>query len=154
MTEHGRGNLRRTIHADREGIVGFLTKEMDQAAASVAEPGHTRRAQDRYRGRRDGLGFAISAIEDLEPEFGGFPVEARFAHPGAGYPAEVAKIQEEGELEPGKVYTIRTMEVGQSSTYLTLHGVQGSYGAQMFEPVWPHENDADEPEYKVTEPNA
>jgi hypothetical protein len=149
MTDQRRGNLRRTISADREGIVGFLVQEADQAAAAVAEPGHTRRAQDRYRGRRDGIMFAVHAIEDLEPEFGGFPVEVRFAHPDAGYPAAVENARK--FLTEGQVYTILTMAVGRSSSHITLHEVPGYFGTEMFEPVWPHESETGEPEYKVAE---
>lgn len=142
--------LRRTISADREGIVGFLTEDRDRAAANAAADGYTRRARDRYRGRRDGLDFAIHAIEDLEPEFGGFPVAVRFAHPDAGYPAAVENARKEG-LAEGQVYTIRTMTVGQSSSYFTLLEIPGHFGTEMFEPVWPHESDSDEPECKVAE---
>jgi hypothetical protein len=154
MTDQRRTQLRRTISADREGILEFLGEERNHAENnSQADDAYTRRARDRYKGRRDGLDFAIAAISDLEPEFGGFPVQVRFAHPDAGYPAAQANAKTAGLVE-GQVYTIRTMVVGQSSSHLTLMEVPGHYGTEMFEPVWPHENDADEPEYKVAETRA
>lgn len=149
-----RTQLRRTISADREGIVGFLTEERDHAENnSMADEAYTRRARDRYKGRRDGLDYAIAAIGDLEPEFGGFPVTVRFAHPDAGYKAAQENAAKAG-LETGCVYTIRTMQVGQSSSHLTLMEIPGHFGTEMFEPVWSHESDTDEPEYKVAESGA
>lgn len=68
-----------------------------------------------------------------------FPVQVRFAHPDAGYPAAVANAA--ARLEPGKVYVIRSMFVGQSDNWLELHGVAGRWSTTMFEPYWEADDD-------------
>jgi hypothetical protein len=153
MTEQKRSWLRRTIHADREGILAFLDEAAKQAKGNTDLPSITRSRRSHYRGYYEGVTFAASAVRDLEPEFNGFPVQVRFAHPGAGYQAAQDNARKAGLVE-GQVYTIRTMVVGQSSSHLTLDEIPGHFGTEMFEPVWAHESDADEPEYKVTETDA
>jgi len=153
MTDQRRTQLRRTIHADREGILAFITEAADQAKASSEVPSITRTRRSHYRGFREGATFARNAIRDLEPEFGGFPIAVRFTHPDAGYQASQDNARAAG-LAEGQVYTIRTMQVGQCSSYLTLLEVPGHFGTEMFEPVWSHESNADEPEYKVAESGA
>jgi hypothetical protein len=65
----------------------------------------------------------------------GFPLYARFAHPQAGYPAAVEHAAQ--HMEPGKVYQIRIMYVGQADSWLELAGVDGRWSTCMFEPAAP-----------------
>jgi hypothetical protein len=150
MTDQRRTQLRRTIHADRAGILGMLDEAADNAGVNAALPSITRTRHSHYKGFREGVEYARAAVRDLEPEFNGFPVSVRFAHPDAGYQAAQDHAREAG-LEEGQVYTIRTMVVGQSSSHITLMEIPGHFGTEMFEPVWEHESDADKPEYKVVE---
>ena len=47
-----------------------------------------------------------------------FPIEARFAHPGAGWPGESEQARD--LLTPGRVYTVSRLDVGRSSSALYL----------------------------------
>ena len=69
-----------------------------------------------------------------------FPVHARCSTFDAGYKMERAKAQE--HLELGKVYTIRQMNVGSSSSWLEFYEVAGQWNTVFFEAVdwedaWP-----------------
>jgi PadR family transcriptional regulator, regulatory protein PadR len=71
-----------------------------------------------------------------------FPVEVVFAFPDAGY--EGAQETAARYLTAGRVYTVRSVEVGQSSTYLELYEVP----RQRFSSVYfaAHWEPGDEPE--------
>lgn len=63
-----------------------------------------------------------------------FPVHARFSYPDGGREAERAKALR--HLEPGRVYTVRSMQVGQSDTWLELLEVPGGhFSSCLFTPV-------------------
>jgi hypothetical protein len=75
--------------------------------------------------------------EDAEPEdapleYRGLPTHVRFAHPDAGY--QTARENAHAALEAGAVYVLQRLSVGQSSSYVTLYGVSGTFGAEFFEP--------------------
>lgn len=74
-----------------------------------------------------------------------FPVDVRFAYPDAGYPAGNERAKR--LLKPGGVYTIRTMEVGQSEATLTLQGLPGHerFSSVYFEPYWEDDETAGQP---------
>jgi hypothetical protein len=75
----------------------------------------------------------------------GLPIDVRFAHPDAGYDAAQENARRAG-LVRGKVYTIRSMQVGQSSTTVELYEVRGRFDSVFFEPAVPGEprlSDAD-----------
>jgi hypothetical protein len=75
----------------------------------------------------------------------GLSIDVRFAHPDAGYDAAQENARRAG-LVRGKVYTIRSMQVGQSSTDVELYGVRGRFDSVFFEPAVPGEprlSDAD-----------
>lgn len=62
----------------------------------------------------------------------GFPLHARFAHPDAGWTGEGKMAAE--HLTVGEVYTVRTLEVGRSSSVLTLYEVPGqTFNTVLFE---------------------
>ena len=50
----------------------------------------------------------------------GFPIAARFAHPGNGYKGDQAQAAR--HLTPGRVYMVRRLDVGSSSSVLYLDG--------------------------------
>jgi len=87
----------------------------------------------------------VSARERANALLGlSFPLEVRYAYPDAGYPAECERVAR--QLSLGTVYTIQALEVGQSSTYITLwgHPRHERFPLQMFAPHWLP--DDDEPE--------
>lgn len=60
-----------------------------------------------------------------------FPVHARCVTFDAGYQKERENASK--VLEIGKVYTIRSMYVGQSSSHLEFYGVPGQWNTVFFE---------------------
>ena len=60
-----------------------------------------------------------------------FPINARCVTFDAGYLAEQKRAKE--KLIIGKVYTIRTMTVGQSSSHLEFYDLPGSWNTVFFE---------------------
>lgn len=71
-----------------------------------------------------------------------FPLHARYAHPDAGWDADreaAAKV-----LTVGEVYTIRQLEVGQSTSHLTFQEVPGQFNTVLFDPVGGWQEDLDE----------
>jgi hypothetical protein len=71
----------------------------------------------------------------------GLPTHVRFAHPDAGYEGARAKALD--ALTPGQVYTLRSLHVGQSSSYVELYDVAGRFGSEFFEPHDPGFADED-----------
>lgn len=64
----------------------------------------------------------------------GFPIDARFAHPDAGWKSDQEHAAE--HLTVGQVYTVRTLDVGRSSSSLTLVEFPGeTFNTVLFEPV-------------------
>ncbi len=76
----------------------------------------------------------------------GFPLHARFAHPDAGWKDQGRLAAE--HLTLGEVYTVRTLEVGQSSSVLTLYEVPGhAFNTVLFDAApAPDFEDDDEPD--------
>lgn len=68
----------------------------------------------------------------------GLSINVRFAHPDAGYSGAQENARRAG-LVRGKVYTIRSMHVGQSSTSVELYELPGQFGSEFFEPAEPGE---------------
>jgi len=68
----------------------------------------------------------------------GLPITVRFAHPDAGYDGGQEAARKAG-LVRGRVYSVRSMQVGQSSTYVELYGVRGQFNSVHFEPSDPPE---------------
>jgi hypothetical protein len=65
-----------------------------------------------------------------------FPIDARYAHPGNGWPADQRQARE--RLTVGEVYTIRRMEVGGSRTGLFFCDVDNppfGFNSVLFDPV-------------------
>lgn len=60
-----------------------------------------------------------------------FPVHAKCVTFEAGYEGERANARE--HLEIGKVYTVQTMYVHQSSTSLEFWEMRGSFGSEFFD---------------------
>lgn len=75
-----------------------------------------------------------------------FPIAAKFAHPENGYKG--ARELAAQHLEPGKVYCLRRLEVGRSSSYLELWGFPGiQFNTVMFEAAdWPDLDEGDDVE--------
>lgn len=62
----------------------------------------------------------------------GFPLYARFAHPDGGWAADQARAAE--LLTAGKVYTVRHLDVGRSSSTLELYEFPGvQFNTVLFE---------------------
>jgi hypothetical protein len=159
-------NDARTASVSAQAASGAFTVTED-AGATVAVSWRNASARDRasmlpkyaYALRR--AGFRV----DLRPssgylyvhaparqQVGGaglhFPLHVRFAHPDAGYPAEQRRAAR--FLKPGEVYGIRTLEIGQSDSHVTLYGfsLQERFSTVFFEPWWPPDDEepADVPE--------
>jgi hypothetical protein len=62
-----------------------------------------------------------------------FPLHARYAYPDAGWEGDRKNAAE--RLTPGRVYTVRHLDVGGSVSYLTFQEVGGQYNTVLFEPV-------------------
>lgn len=60
-----------------------------------------------------------------------FPVQAKCVTFDAGWPKEGENAR--AALELGKVYTIRTMTVGQSSSHLTFYDIPGEWSTVFFD---------------------
>lgn len=74
-----------------------------------------------------------------------FPIDVTFAHPDAGYQGDQDHARECG-LVPGQVYQLRSMQVGQSDTYLELHGYQDErFSSVLFEPWTEPDSSTDDP---------
>jgi hypothetical protein len=64
----------------------------------------------------------------------GLPTHVRFAHPDAGYQGSQESVREAG-LVRGQVYTLRSLQVGQASSYVELGEVRGQFNSVHFEPA-------------------
>lgn len=63
----------------------------------------------------------------------GFPLHARFAHPDAGWKVDQERAAE--LLTIDRVYTVQHLDVGRSSSTLTLVEVPGeTFNTVLFEP--------------------
>jgi hypothetical protein len=71
-----------------------------------------------------------------------FPVQAKCVTFDAGYPAERKRAAE--GLEIGRVYTIRYMAVGQSSTYIEFYDIPGQWSSVFFDAFEGPEDDEEE----------
>lgn len=73
-----------------------------------------------------------------------FPLQARFAHPEAGWDGDQKLAAE--HLKVGEVYTIRQMNVGRSSTEIFLYDMpsQVAFNSVMFDAVLRDEDDEDD----------
>lgn len=60
-----RSTIKRTITADKAGIIEHL-REQRQIVVAQAATCETRRERDRKAGERDGLDFAIGVLEDWD----------------------------------------------------------------------------------------
>lgn len=60
--------MKRTIYADRDGMVSQLQVERQQAQADAALPGIPRHRREYWRGRAEGLGLAIKMLQDWAGE--------------------------------------------------------------------------------------
>jgi hypothetical protein len=72
-----------------------------------------------------------------------FPVHAKCVTFDAGYQRERAQAAE--VLELGKVYTIRQMVVGQSSSHLEFYEIKGQWNSCFFDAYYYKEEDEDDP---------
>ena len=73
-----------------------------------------------------------------------FPIAARFAHPDAGYAGDQNLAAQ--HLTVGKVYTVRLLEVGRSSStlYLDAPGLREiGFDTVMFEPASVYDDDGE-----------
>lgn len=62
-----------------------------------------------------------------------FPIHARYAYPGNGWEGDSNAAAD--ALKPGAVYTIESLTVGQSTSYLTFREVEGKFSTVLFAPV-------------------
>lgn len=75
-----------------------------------------------------------------------FPIAAKFAHPDYGYAGDQRQAAE--HLEVGKVYCLRRLDVGRSSSRLELWDFPGiQFNTVMFEAAdWPDCDEGDDAE--------
>lgn len=71
-----------------------------------------------------------------------FPVHAKCVTFDAGWSMERADAA--ASLEIGAVYTIRSMTVGQSDSYLEFYELPGSWSTVFFEAFYPGLDDYDD----------
>ena len=60
-----------------------------------------------------------------------FPIHAKCVTFDGGYEAEQKRAEE--HLELGKIYTIRQMTVGQSSTHIEFYEIKGQWNSVFFD---------------------
>lgn len=68
-----------------------------------------------------------------QPRYPHFPVHACCVTHDAGYPASQEHARQ--HLVIGQVYTVRAMQVHQSSTSLQFYEIPGTWGAEFFAPA-------------------
>ena len=62
-----------------------------------------------------------------------FPIHARYAYPDAGWEGDQKAAA--GHLTLGAVYTVQSLTVGQSTSYLTFREVAGKFNTVLFAPA-------------------
>lgn len=127
--------------ADRERQEREAGREAERARWTALHEALAALGFENCRHTSDGLVLDLDRWEklvQLARQGTELPTHVRFAHPDNGY--DGAREHARKFLEPGQVYTIRALSVGQSSSYLELYEVSGQrFGTEFFEPHDPRE---------------
>jgi|SRR5580704_6817015 hypothetical protein len=67
-----------------------------------------------------------------------FPIHARYAYPDNGWDGDQKTAAQ--ALTVGEVYTVSSLHVGHSTSYLTFEGVEGRFNTVLFEPVMSYDD--------------